>query len=63
MLVRMVSHKNPYALLVGIHTCTTTLKICVVFCFESGNVIPQVPGVSLLGIYPKECISYYSIPY
>jgi hypothetical protein len=63
MLVRRVSNKNPYALLVGIHTCTATLKISVVFCFESGNVISQVPGVSLLSIYLREYISYYSIPY
>jgi hypothetical protein len=56
MLVGMVSNKNPFALLVGIQTCTATLKISVVFRFESGNLIPQVPGVSLLSIYLREYI-------
>ena len=60
MLEKMWSKGNTLPLLVGMHTCTTTLEINMVVFFEKlGINLPQDPTISLLGIYPKDAQSYY----
>ena len=54
-----MSKGNTHPLLVGIQTCTTTLKISMAVSQKLGINLPQDPAIPLLGIYPKYAQSYY----
>ena len=53
MLERMWSNGNTHPLLVGMQTCTITLKISMVVSHKMGINLPQDPAMLLLAIYPK----------
>jgi hypothetical protein len=49
----MWGERNPYTLLVGVQTSTTTLE-------KIWSLLKNDPAIPLLGIYPKECDTGYS---
>jgi hypothetical protein len=57
MLGRMWGKRNPYTLLVGMQTSITTLENNKKLNID----LPYDPALPLLGIYPKDCDSGYSI--
>ena len=59
MLERMQSKGNTPPLLVGMQTCTATLKISMVVSQKIGNQPTARPAIPLLGIYPKDAQPYY----
>ena len=46
-------------MLVGMQTCTATVEISVAVSQETGSFLPQDPAISLLGIYPRDALSYH----
>ena len=59
MLERMWSEGNTHPLLVGMQTCADTVEISVVVSQETGSQPPQDPAIPLLGIYPRDSLTYY----
>jgi hypothetical protein len=49
---------NTPPLLDGFHTCTTTLKINLLFLRKLKTVLPEDPAILFLGIYPKDIPPY-----
>lgn len=50
---------NTPSLLMGLQTCTTTMKISVVVPRKPGMDLSQDQTMSLLDVYPKESMAYY----
>jgi hypothetical protein len=57
MVGKMWGKRNPYTLLVGMQTSITTLENNKKLNID----LPYDPALPLLGIYPKDCDSGYSI--
>jgi hypothetical protein len=49
---------NTPPLLVGLQAGTTTLEISLQVLRKLDIVLPENPGISLLGIYPKDAPTY-----
>jgi len=58
MLTRMWRKRNTSALLVGLQTGTTSLKIRLKFPQKIGHNMIEDPAIPLLGIYPKDAPTY-----
>ena len=54
MLVRTWRKRNTPPLLVGLQAGTTTLEISLAVLRKLDIVLPEVPAIPLLGIYPKD---------
>ena len=54
MLVRLWSNKNTPPLLVGVLTLKSPWKLIWLFFKWLGKILPPVPVITLLGIYPKD---------
>ena len=59
MLERMWSEGNTHPLLVGMQSCADTVEISMAVSQEMGVNLPQDPTISLLGIYPRDALSYH----
>jgi hypothetical protein len=55
---RGCGERNTPPLVVGLQAGTTTLEISWWFLRKLDIVVPEVPGIPLLGIYPEKC-SYF----
>ena len=58
MLEMMWCKENTLSLLVGMKTSTITLETNMVVSQKIGK-LPQNPGITLLGIFPKDAQSYH----
>jgi hypothetical protein len=58
MLVRTWRKRNTPPLLVGLQAGTTTLEISLAVLRKLDIVLPEVPAIPLLGIYPKDSPTY-----
>ena len=54
MLARMWRKRESPPLLVGLQACTTTLEISLAVPEKLDIVLPEDPGIPLLGIYPED---------
>jgi hypothetical protein len=51
----MLGKRNPYTLLVGMQTSTTTLEENLEASLKCKHQSADDPAISFLGIHPKEC--------
>jgi hypothetical protein len=61
MLARMWKKRNTSPLLVGLPADTTTLEISLVFLRKLDIALPEDPAIPLLGIYPKDFLTYNKV--
>ena len=54
-----VSEGNTHLLLVEMQTYAATVKSVWRFLRKLGVNLPQVPAIPLLGIYPRDALTYY----
>lgn len=59
MLVRMWSKGNTHPSLVGLYSCSATMKISMAIPQEFGINLPQDLYIQLLYIHPKDIPSYH----
>ena len=58
MLERMWGEGNTHPL-VEMQACVATVEISVAVSQELGVNLPKYPAIPLLGIYPRDALSYY----
>ena len=55
----MWNEGNTHPLLVGMQTCAATVEISMAVSQETGSQPPSGPAIPLLGIYPRDSLTYY----